>query len=65
MTHSRERSAKWFIFVVIFIRSSFTKAQIEAKTWFDCVLMVLVGDFAKEALLFNDLWYSSTFHRLW
>jgi hypothetical protein len=27
--------------------------------------MVLVGDFAKVALLFNDLWYSYTFHRLW
>jgi len=41
--------------VTSFIRSNFTNAQIEQKTWLDCVLMVLVGDFASEALDFNDL----------
>jgi hypothetical protein len=27
--------------------------------------LVLVGDLANEVLDFNDLWYSSTFHRFW
>ena len=52
----RERFAKWFTFGVSFSRSSFTNAQIEEKTWFDCVLTVLVGDFfSNEALDFNRL----------
>ena len=25
----------------------------------------LVGDFAMDAFCLSDLWYSSTFHRLW
>jgi len=61
----REYIAKWFILVAIFIRSSFTKAWIEAKKWLLCVLAALVGELASEALDFNDLWHSSTFHRFW
>ncbi len=38
-----------------FIRSSFTNAQIEAKTWLPCVLMVLVGDLASAAFTFKRL----------
>ena len=55
LRYMRERRAKWFSFVASFIRSSFTNAQIEAKQWLDCVLIVLVGDLANEALDFNDL----------
>lgn len=41
--------------MISFIRSNFTNAQIEVKTWLPCVLMVLVGNFAKEALDFLGL----------
>src|SRR5215212_2482048 len=52
LRYIRERRAKWFVFVASFIRSSFTNAQIAAKQWLLCALIVLVGDLVNEALDF-------------
>jgi len=45
--------------------SRLVSASTAAKKWVAGVAWVLVGALPTEAFCLNDLWYSSTFYRLW
>jgi hypothetical protein len=61
MSHLR---AKWFLEHLIFSRSIFTYAIIDAMKCACCAATLLMADFVNAVLIFLDLLYSSTFHRL-
>lgn len=55
--------AKWFSFLLTFMRSSFTIATRLVNRWLACARCVRVGEPHKDRFDFKLFCYASSFHR--